>query len=59
MSRFSKIWEDPDYEDDISWDDDEADWEDMQQPAEAVNITSRTIKEAVGEDEVYSPYYGA
>jgi hypothetical protein len=28
MSRFSKVYEDPEYDDDLTWEDDEADWED-------------------------------
>jgi hypothetical protein len=28
MSRFAVVYEDPDYDDDLTWDEDEADWED-------------------------------
>lgn len=60
MSRFAVVYEDPEYDDDINWEDDEADWEDQQPVGPmGVTLTSRSIMEAVGEDEVYSPYYGA
>ena len=60
MSRFAVVYEDPEYEDDVAWEDDEADWEDVYtvDPA-GMNWTSRTIKDVVGEDEIYSPYNGA
>jgi hypothetical protein len=56
MSRFAVVYEDPEYEDDVAWEDDEADWEDSYNE---MQFTSRTIKDVVGEDEIYSPYNGA
>jgi hypothetical protein len=56
MSRFAVVYEDPEYEDDRTWEDEESQWEDSQND---MLFTSRTIKDVVGEEEIYSPYNGA
>jgi len=50
MSRFARLYEDPDYDDDMSWEDDEADWEDYQADLHYTAVSLTPVKEEL------SPY---
>ena len=51
MSRFSVVYEDPEYDDDLTWEEDEAHWEDKFSEWEANEGVAKKPQEEV--------YYGA